>query len=105
DVGALISAGDTSGGRELFHLVDNRSLRVYFSVPEVIAANVHSGEKIPITFDASPGETFTGTLVRNSAAIDPHSHTLNAEADIDNANGRLFSGGYAVVHLKLPSTL
>lgn len=104
DVGALISTGDTSGGKELFHLVDNRSLRVYFSVPEILAANVHAGEKVPITFDAFPGEKFEGTLVRDSAAIDPRTHTLNAEADIENPTGRLFSGSYAVVHLKLPAT-
>jgi multidrug efflux pump subunit AcrA (membrane-fusion protein) len=42
--------------------------------------------------------------VRDSAAIDPRSHTLNAEADIENPTGRLFSGSYAIVHLKLPAT-
>jgi RND family efflux transporter MFP subunit len=104
DIGNLIQAGDSSGGRELFHLADNRTLRVYFSVPEVYASTIQPGAQLAITFDAFPGETFTGTLVRDAAAIDPRSHTLTAEADVENPTGRLYPGGYATVHLKLPPT-
>jgi RND family efflux transporter MFP subunit len=104
DVGALIQGGDNSSARELFHLSDNHILRVYFSVPEVYASSVKPGEQTPITFDAFPGENFTGTIVRDAAAIDPKSHTLTVEADVENPNGRLFPGGYTNVHLKLPGT-
>ncbi len=104
DIGALIQAGDASGGKELFHLADNHVLRVYFSVPEVYAAGVKAGEQVMITFDSFPGEKFAGTVTRDSAALDPHSHTLNVEADVDNPTGRLFPGGYTAVHLKLPAT-
>jgi RND family efflux transporter MFP subunit len=104
DVGALIQGGDNSSARELFHLADNHILRVYFSVPEVYAAGVKAGAQTPITFDAFPGENFTGTIVRDAAAIDPKSHTLTVEADVENPSGRLFPGGYTNVHLKLPGT-
>jgi len=96
DVGALIqSSGDTSSAKELFHLADNHILRIYFSVPEIYAATVKHDEEAMITFDAFPGEKFTGTLIRDSAALDPLSHTLNVEADVQNPSGRLFPGGYA----------
>jgi RND family efflux transporter MFP subunit len=54
--------------------------------------------------DAFPGQTFTGTLVRNANAIDPTSRTLNVEVDVDNSSGRLMPGAYAFVHFKVPST-
>jgi len=101
DIGALIQA---SGSHELFHLEDNHILRVYFAVPEVYAASVKHGDQVAITFDSYPRETFTGSLVRDSEAIDPLSHTLNVEADVPNPTGRLFPGGYASVHLKIPGT-
>jgi RND family efflux transporter MFP subunit len=104
DVGALIQAGDNTTSTELFHLSDTHILRVYFSVPEVYASTITAGAKALITFDAFPGENFTGTIVRDSASIDSKSHTLTVEADVENANGRLFPGGYTIVHLKLPAT-
>jgi RND family efflux transporter MFP subunit len=104
DVGALIPASATAGAKELFHLSDNHILRVYFSVPEIYAASVRHDEKAEIAFDAFPGEKFTGTLIRDSAALDPLSHTLTVEADVQNPSGRLFPGGYTTVHLKIPGT-
>jgi RND family efflux transporter MFP subunit len=104
DVGALIQAGDNASSGELFHLSDTHMLRVYFSVPEVYASTVKAGAHALITFDAFPGENFTGTIVRDSASIDPKSHTLTVEADVENPSGRLFPGGYTTVHLKLPAT-
>jgi RND family efflux transporter MFP subunit len=58
---------------------------------------------VGLTLDSYPGETFDGTLVRNSDSIDPQSRTLNVEVDVDNASGRLLPGAYAFVHLNVPS--
>lgn len=102
DIGSLIQAGGSTSAKELFHIVDSTSLRVFFSVPEVYASSIKPGERVRITFDAFPGENFTGELVRDAAAIDPSSHTLNTEADVPNPTERLFAGGYTTVHLKLP---
>jgi RND family efflux transporter MFP subunit len=103
DIGALIQSGDNSTPKELFHLSDISKLRVYIAVPEVNADRLKSGQKVGITLDSFPGETFEGTLVRNSNAIDPQSRTLNVEVDVDNAAGRLLPGAYAFVHLNVPS--
>ena len=103
DIGALIQNGDNSGPKELFHLAAIDKLRVYISVPEVYATAVNSGEVATLTLDAFPGETFTGTLVRNSSSIDLTSRTLKVEVDVDNPTGRLLPGAYAFVHLKVPA--
>ena len=103
DIGALIQNGDSSGQKELFHLAAIDKLRVYISVPEVYATGVKSGETLTLTLDAFPGETFTGTIVRNSNSIDLTSRTLKVEVDVDNPTGRLLPGAYAFVHLKVPA--
>ena len=104
DIGALVQNGNTPGQKELFRLVAIDKLRVYISVPEVYATAVKSGETATLTLDAFPGETFTGTIVRDSNSIDLTSRTLNVEVDVDNPTGRLLPGAYAFVHLKLPAT-
>jgi RND family efflux transporter MFP subunit len=103
DIGALIQNGDSTGQKELFHLAAIDKLRVYISVPEVYATAVKSGETATLTLDAFPGETFSGTIVRNSNSIDLTSRTLKVEVDVDNPTGRLLPGAYAFVHLKIPA--
>jgi RND family efflux transporter MFP subunit len=108
DIGALINAG--AGGaqglaavpQELFHMAAVNRLRIFVSVPEVDSAAAQNGAKAPLTLDEFPGETFLGTIVRNSDAIDLNSRTLNVEVDIDNRGGRIKPGAYVFVHLKLP---
>ena len=101
DVGALIDAG--SSPKELFHLAAISKLRVYVPVPEVSAAAVRSGERVAITSDQFPNQTFYGTVVRDSSAIDPASRTLNVEVDVDNPTGQLLPGSYAFVHIRTPA--
>jgi RND family efflux transporter MFP subunit len=108
DVGALIQNGDNNVRDntvppQLFHLAAIDKLRVYISVPEVYASAVKSGERVTLTLDAFPGETFTGTLARDSGSIDQTSRTLKVEVDVDNPSGRLLPGAYAFVHLKVPA--
>ena len=108
DIGALINAG--AGGaqglaavpQELFHMAAVNRLRIFVSVPEVDSAAAQNRAKAPLTLDEFPGETFLGTIVRNSDAIDLKSRTLNVEVDIDNRGGRIRPGAYVFVHLRLP---
>jgi RND family efflux transporter MFP subunit len=102
DVGALIQSGDSSTPKELFHIVAVHTLRIYISAPEVYAASVKVGRTAPVSVDALPGETFTGTVVRTSEAIDQQTRTLNVEVDVENPESRLLPGAYASVRLKVP---
>ena len=101
DIGALVEAGANSGPKELFHLAAINRLRVYIAVPEAYAGAVTNGGAVTLTETDRPDETFRGTLVRNSNAIDPESRTLNVEADVENGNGHLLPGAYVFVHLQL----
>jgi RND family efflux transporter MFP subunit len=101
DVGALIDAG-ANAPKELFHIASITKLRVYVAVPEVYSLAARTQAPAELTLDEYPGETFRGSLVRNSDSIDPVSRTLLVEVDVDNARGLLKSGAYVQVHLKLP---
>lgn len=102
DIGALIDAGASTQPKELFHMAATHTLRVYVAVPEVYSPSVRSGGSATLTLDEFPGETFRGTIVRNTNSIDLASRTLLVEVDIDNPTGRLLPGAYVFVHLKLP---
>ena len=104
DVGQLITGGVESGGnaKELFHLASINIIRVFVPVPEQYSGAVRDGGTATLTLDEYPGQTFTGTIARNSSAIDPSSRTLNVEVDVQNPEGKLLPGAYVVVHLKVP---
>jgi RND family efflux transporter MFP subunit len=103
DIGSLIQAGDSNSPRaELFHMASTDKLRLFVPVPEIYANAVHNSDHIVVTSDAAPNEKFTGTIVRNSDAIDISSRTLNVEVDVLNQDHKLLPGQYAFVHLPIP---
>jgi RND family efflux transporter MFP subunit len=101
DIGALIGAGSTTAGRELFHVAATNRLRVFIRVPEEYGRAARNGAKATLTLNAFPGRSFSGTVVRNANAIDLESRTLLVEVDVDNPTGELLPGAYASVHLKM----
>jgi RND family efflux transporter MFP subunit len=103
DIGSLIQAGDSNSPRaELFHMASTDKLRLFVPVPEVYANEVRNGSHVAVTSDAVPNEKFTGTIARNSDAIDLSSRTLNVEVDVVNSDHKLRPGQYAFVHLPIP---
>jgi len=104
DIGALIDAGSASGTapKELFRIASIDRLRVFVAVPETYAPAIRDGNTATLTLDEYSGQQFTGTIARNSNAIDPASRTLNVEVDVNNADGKLLPGAYAFVHFKIP---
>jgi len=102
DIGALINAGAGGVPQELFHMAAVNRLRIFVALPEVDSEAAQDGAKAALTLDEFPGETFQGTIARNSDAIDLNSRTLNVEVDIDNRDGRIKPGAYVFVHLKIP---
>ncbi|MGC2399049.1 MAG: efflux RND transporter periplasmic adaptor subunit [Acidobacteriaceae bacterium] len=103
DIGSLIQAGDSNSPQaELFHMAATDKLRLFVPVPEVYANQVKNGSHIAVTSDALPNQKFTGTIVRNSDAIDPSSRTLNVEVDVLNSDHKLLPGQYAFIHLPIP---
>src|SRR5712671_3977509 len=103
DVGDLINSGSAPGTRtDLFHIAQPGKLRVYVYVPQEYSQAAAPGLTAELTLDEFPGRRFQGKLVRTANAINNATRTLQAEVDVDNPTGKLLSGSYAEVHLKLP---
>ncbi len=99
DIGNLINAGN--GGtsvREMFDLAQTDPLRVYVSVPQTNAPEMHAGVKACLELSEFPGRTFCGQVVRTADSVDPSTRTLLTEVDVPNPTGTLLQGEYAEVH-------
>lgn len=103
DTGALINAGSSGVGPELFHIAETDKLRIYVQVPEIDVPSVTPNMTADLVFVEHPGKTYQAKLVRTAGALDPTTRTLLIELEADNAKGELLPGGYAEVHLKLVS--
>jgi RND family efflux transporter MFP subunit len=76
-------------------------IRLKTYVPEREAVWADKGDTATITFDALPGQMFTGPIARLSGTIDPATRTMLAEIDLPNADGRIRPGLYGQVRLTL----
>ena len=104
DIGALINAGAGGVPQELFHMAAVNKLRVYVAVPEVDSLAAQTGAKATLTLDEFPGETFEGTIVRNSDSIDSASRTLNVEVDVEQRARPHQDRGLCLCASKLPQS-
>jgi RND family efflux transporter MFP subunit len=100
DVGDLISA---ASGPELFHISQSNLLRVHVNVPQAYVADIHAGMPVDVLVEEFPHQVFPGKVVRFAGALDAASRTLLVEAQIPNAQGRLFPGMFGRLRFRLPS--
>jgi membrane fusion protein, multidrug efflux system len=92
DVGQLIAAGSN---KELFHLAQTGTLRVYVRVPQAAARSVAPGQLAELTIPELPGRVFPAKVVRTSEAMSTDSRTLLTELEVDNSKGEILAGTYA----------
>jgi len=92
---ATPSTGGAQGGA-LFSIVDVSRLRILVSVPESYATSIRVGQKTALYFQSLPKQNFGGLVTRTAGSIDLNSRTLLTEVQVDNRDGKLFSGMYVV---------
>jgi multidrug efflux pump subunit AcrA (membrane-fusion protein) len=112
DVGALISAtgstlgparsnaagpSDVPSGGEIFRLAEIGKLRILVAVPQTNAPGIQVGQNATVTVQQIPKLSFKGNVTRTSSSLDAQSRTLLTEVDVDNPNGVLLPGMYAMV--------
>jgi membrane fusion protein, multidrug efflux system len=98
DPGALINAGNSGTGKELFDIARTDPLRVYVSVPQSYAPAIHPGIEAAIVLQEFPGQKFHGTVARTADSIDINTRTLLTEVDVPNKDGKLLPGWFGEVH-------
>ncbi len=97
DPGALVSADSPSSTRELFHLVQMDTLRVFVNVPQVFATDVKVGQEAVVFRREDPRRMFAGKVTRTADALDPSTRTLATEVQVPNRDGALRPGMYLQV--------
>jgi RND family efflux transporter MFP subunit len=97
DPGALVSADSPSSTRELFHLVQMDTLRVFVNVPQVFATDVKVGQEAVVFRREDPRRRFAGKVTRTADALDPNTRTLATEVQVPNRDGLLRPGMYLQV--------
>jgi RND family efflux transporter MFP subunit len=101
--GDLVSAG-SAGDRNLFTVVQAKTLRIQVNVPQSRAVDLKPGQPAEIIVRERPGESFTGTIARTAEALNASSRTLLTEVQVDNQKGSLLPGMYAQVKFIVPRT-
>jgi len=101
DLGDLVNAGNAGFGRELFHLSQVTTVRVFVTVPEEFSKQVKPGTRASMDLTELPNRHFAAAVTRTTGAIDPTSRTLTVELDVPNPSGELLPGAYANLHFQL----
>jgi RND family efflux transporter MFP subunit len=99
DVGALVTAG--GGGRELFRITNNETLRVYVNIPQTNIRSIQPGLPAEVLVNEFPGRVFNGRVIRVAGALDPASRTLLTEVQLPNEKGELLAGMFGQVRFHL----
>lgn len=84
---------------DLVTLVDLKSLKVEFRLPERFYRVVQMGALVRTEPDALPGEVFEGRIYVIAPAIDINGRSLAVKAKVDNTGGRLRPGMFVRVKL------
>lgn len=85
-------------------IVRTNPLRMKIDVPEQSIASANVGQSISLTTSAYPDRNFSGTIVRIVPGLNTTSRTLVAEADVNNIEGLLKPGQFAIVKILLPES-
>ena len=98
----MINVGDyASIGQELVDVVQLDPLRVEFSVPETLLAQMKPGQIIDVSVGAYPGETFGGVITAIAPQIDVTGHSVAIRARLPNPELKLRPGLFAQVSVTL----
>ena len=73
----------------LFKVADMETMWVMLDVEERDVARLAAGQRVSMSFDATPGRSFEGELTWISAQVNPQTRTIRARAEVDNDSGVL----------------
>ncbi len=101
----LVAEGEflsMASGYEMFRLVVDRPMKLVFEVPEKLGARITTGEPVQAKVAAFGDRLFSGTIHAVSPSASIRTRTIPVEAKFDNRDGKLRSGFFASVSLRLP---
>ena len=99
--GDYLQPGGGAPGRPLFVLEQTDPVRIFVGVPELASYLIHDQDTALIRFQAIPGATREGKIVRSGFSLNPSTRTLQVEMDVPNADGHLHPGWYVTVTIAI----
>ena len=87
--------GDLFTSMPILHVMQINQIKVMANVSEQYYTNVKVGDKVDISVDIFPGESFEGKVSRIAPALDAATRTFSVEITIPNAKERLRPGMFA----------
>jgi membrane fusion protein, multidrug efflux system len=98
--GAFVGPNDKQG-IPILRLKKESKLRLHIAVPEKHLAEVSPGELVKFSVKSFPDESFEGRVTRLSKSLNVMTRSEITEIEIDNRNGKLLPGMYAVASLPI----
>ncbi|MDB5340685.1 MAG: mdtA 1 [Planctomycetaceae bacterium] len=90
EIGDLITADSTA--RELFHIMQTDTLRVFVNVPQVFATSIEKGQTAAVYRRDEPQNQHPGKVTRTSDALDLNTRTLLTQVEVPNPTNALRPG-------------
>jgi cobalt-zinc-cadmium efflux system membrane fusion protein len=87
-------------GKSLFTLADTSALWAMVNIPESQLSKVQTGQKVELTVESLPGQTFTGTLTWLSAKVDDRTRMARGRVEVSNADGKLKAQMFARARIR-----
>ncbi|HWA97977.1 MAG TPA: efflux RND transporter periplasmic adaptor subunit [Pirellulales bacterium] len=100
DTGHYVDAGAGGPSQPLMEIDRTDVVRIFVDVPELQAAHVNAGDRSSVRVQALEKE-LEAKVVRMSWSLTETNHSLRAEIDIENSEGTLRPGMYAVATIML----
>lgn len=95
----ISSGAFVQAGTELVTIVDNKSVKVTFKVPEKNVHDVGPGQVVEVKTSAFKDQIFTGTIEAVDAKVEQESHSIQVKGVIPNPDNLLRDGLFANVSL------
>ena len=98
------SSSESNAGaiKDLFTVADVSKMRLFVSVPEAFGPFLQPGLTADVTVPQLPNRHFTATFLTVARGFDVSTRTAITIFTIDNADGALWPGSYATVHITAP---
>lgn len=94
--------GDMIGGLPVLTVGQiTPQVKVMINVTENDFSKIKAGKPVTVTFDAYPGEEFSGKISRVYPTVNPNTRTFQSEILISNPSGKILPGMFARVNIGL----
>jgi len=99
DIGDSVIPQEPMPQEPVLNIAYMDKVKIVVNIGEKDISKLRKGEKVRVSVDAYPGETFPGRVVKIAPAVDPRSRKLKVELEIENEDHRLKPGMFADVEI------